>query len=747
MKDTDKTKEQLLDEMAKLRQKNAELEASESERKWAEQELRESQKRYQSLTEASPVGIFHSDSQGNYLYVNERWGEIASLSPEEAYGKGWENVLHPDDKKRVLTEWYKGCQEKRPFKSEFRFQPSTGISVWVLCQSSVEKNANGEVVGYIGTITDITYRKQLEETMRESEEKYRELVNTTVDAVISIDQNMRVVLWNPAAEKVFAYSEDEIMGQSLMKIVPERHWKAMEKGFAEFQKSGSGPAIGKSIEIEALGKDGMEFPIELSISSRKVCDTYIATAIARDITERRRAEEELKSSEERMRILFEYAPDGYYLNDFKGNFVDGNRAAEELTGYRRDELIGKNFLKLKLLSPKEIPKAAALLAKNVLGHPTGPDEFILHRKDGTHVVVDIRTFPVKIKGQSLVLGNVRDITKRKQAEEAVRESEEKHRTLVESAKDYIFMIDKDNKVLSLNKAGAFLFRTQPEKIIGKSIFELFPNEIATRYSVNLKKVFKTNKSSSHESKMVVEGKESWLSVSLNPICDHNGKVESVMGVSRDITAQKQAQEKIKRSLEEKEILLKEIHHRVKNNMQIIASLLRIQAADIKDEKIQAIFNGIHDRIRSMAVLYEMLYQSKDMAKVDLSEYIRRLTTHLVSTYRAGLGPTSLKLDVKDVYLDVKRAIPCGLIITELVSNSLKHAFLDGKKAEIAVEMHPDKGKKYTLVVKDDGVGFPEGADFRNTKSLGMKLVVDLVKQINGTIDLSRAKGTEFKIVF
>lgn len=493
MKDTDKTKEQLLDEMAKLRQKNAELEASESERKWAEQELRESQKRYQSLTEASPVGIFHSDSQGNYLYVNERWGEIASLSPEEAYGKGWENVLHPDDKKRILTEWYKSCQEKRPFKSEFRFQPSTGISVWVLCQSSVEKNANGEVVGYIGTITDITYRKQLEETMRESEEKYR--------------------------------------------------------------------------------------------------------------------------------------------------------------------------------------------------------------------------------------------------------------TLVESASDYIFTIDKDNKVLSLNKAGAFLFRKHPEKIIGKSIFELFPKEIATRYSGNLKKVFKTNKSSSHESKMVVEGKESWLSVSLNPVCDHNGKVESVMGMARDITELKQAAEQIKRSLEEKEVLLKEIHHRVKNNMQIIASLLRIQAADIKDEKIQAIFNGIHDRIRSMAVLYEMLYQSKDMAKVDLSEYIRRLTTHLVSMYRAGLGPISLKLDVKDVYLDVKRAIPCGLIITELVSNSLKHAFPDGKKAEIAVEMHPDKGKKYTLVVKDDGVGFPEGADFRNTKSLGMKLVVDLVKQINGTIDLSRAKGTEFKIVF
>jgi PAS domain S-box-containing protein len=472
----------------------------------------------------------------------------------------------------------------------------------------------------------------------------------------------------------------------------------------------------------------------------------IAERLGRFIT-RKEAEEALRNSEERFKILFEYAPDGYYLNDLKGEFIDGNKSAEELTGYRRDELIGENFLELKLLSPKEIPKAASLLAKNALGKPTGPDEFTLNQKGGTQVAVEIRTFPVKIKGQTLVLGNVRDITERKKAEAAVQESEEKYRTLVEGATDYIFMIGKDNQVLSLNKAGAFLFRKQPEKIIGESIFELFPKEIATKYSESLKKVFKTSKSSSYESRMVVEGKESWQSVNLNPVHDHTGKVVSVMGVSRDITAHKQADEQIRASLEEKEVLLKEIHHRVKNNMQIIASLLRIQAADIKDEEIQDMFSEIHDRIRSMSVLYEMLYQSRDMTKVDLSEYIRRLTMHLVSMYKAGLEPISLKLDIKDVHLDVKRAIPCGLIITELVSNTLKHAFLNGRKGEIAVEMHPDKGKKYTLIVSDNGIGFPEGLDFRNTESLGMKLVVDLVKQIDGTINLSRAKGTEFKIVF
>ncbi|GAH77497.1 unnamed protein product, partial [marine sediment metagenome] len=174
---------------------------------------------------------------------------------------------------------------------------------------------------------------------------------------------------------------------------------------------------------------------------------------------------------------------------------------------------------------------------------------------------------------------------------------------------------------------------------------------------------------------------------------------------------------------------------------------RIQASNIEDEKILEMFNVIHGRIRSMSLLYEMLYKSRDMARIDLSEYIKGLTTHLFSMYRAKGRLVSLKLNVKDVYLDAKRAIPCGLIITELVSNSLKHAFPNGKKGEISVEMFSDRGKKFSLVIRDTGRGFPEELDFHETESLGMQLVTGLVDQINGTIKLNRAKGTEFKIVF
>ena len=147
--------------------------------------------------------------------------------------------------------------------------------------------------------------------------------------------------------------------------------------------------------------------------------------VTTDIGERKRVEEELKSSEERLRILFEFAPDAYYLSDTNGTFIDGNKAAEELGGYKKEELIGKSFLKLKLLSPAQILKAAKLVAKNALGQPTGPDEFILNRKDGKQVTVEIRTYPMKIKDQKLVLGIARDITERKRADQALLESESK----------------------------------------------------------------------------------------------------------------------------------------------------------------------------------------------------------------------------------------------------------------------------------------------------------------------------------
>jgi len=208
-----------------------------------------------------------------------------------------------------------------------------------------------------------------------------------------------------------------------------------------------------------------------------------------------------------------------------------------------------------------------------------------------------------------------------------------------------------------------------------------------------------------------------------------------------------AEEQIKTSLEEKKVLLKEIHHRVKNNLQVISSLLNLQSRYIKDKQALEMCRESQNRIKSMAFVHEKLYQSKDVARIDLTGYIRELATNLCRLYGVNSNAVAVKINIEDISLGVDLAVPLGLIINELISNSLKYAFPKGKKGEIRIDLRSDNDRKFTLTVSDNGVGFPKDLDFRNTKSLGLQLVCTLINQIYGTIELDRSRGTEFEITF
>ena len=213
-------------------------------------------------------------------------------------------------------------------------------------------------------------------------------------------------------------------------------------------------------------------------------------------------------------------------------------------------------------------------------------------------------------------------------------------------------------------------------------------------------------------------------------------------------SKRQAEEQIKVSLKEKEVLLQEVHHRVKNNMQVISSLFSLQAGKIKDKQALEIFKSCQNRVKSMALIHEKLYKSEDFTRVDFAEYVESLSAHLLKSY--GLNPDiiQINIDIKDIFLDINTAIPCSLIINELVSNSLKHAFPYNKKGEIKIKMYSLNKEKIELIVCDDGVGMPEDVDFRNTDSLGLHLVNILGEdQLHGSIKLDRKKGTSFRIRF
>ncbi len=240
----------------------------------------------------------------------------------------------------------------------------------------------------------------------------------------------------------------------------------------------------------------------------------------------------------------------------------------------------------------------------------------------------------------------------------------------------------------------------------------------------------------------------WLDLFSFPLIDQKtGEMQGVIEYLRDITERKTAEDRLQTSLSEKEVLLREIHHRVKNNMQVISSLLNLQSRRIQDSDVLEMFRESQRRIRSMALIHERLYQSSDLSRIEFAQYLRNLASHLFHSYQVSANRVRLRLDTEEVFININTAIPCGLIVNELISNALKHAFPEGRTGEVAVELRRVQGDGYILRVSDDGVGLPDGLDFRSTETLGMQIVNTLVSQLDGAIQFTRDQGTAFSISF
>ena len=224
-------------------------------------------------------------------------------------------------------------------------------------------------------------------------------------------------------------------------------------------------------------------------------------------------------------------------------------------------------------------------------------------------------------------------------------------------------------------------------------------------------------------------------------------IERELRESTERRDRKRAEAQIKASLQEKEVLLKEIHHRVKNNLQIISSLLNLQADYLKDNQAIEIFKVSQNRIESMALIHEKLYQSKDLAKINFADYIQELATSLFCSYEVNLNAITLKMNIEDVILGIDSAIPCGLIINELIVNSLKHAFPEGKQGEISIDFCSKNASEFELVVSDTGIGLPKDLNLQNTKSLGLQLVNALTNQLEGNIKIMKNSGLKIIINF
>lgn len=483
------------------------------------------------------------------------------------------------------------------------------------------------------------------------------------------------------------------------------------------------------------------------------------------VSRQRQIEEDLRRSEERLKILFEFAPEAYYLNDLKGNFLDGNRAVEELTGYKRDELRGKNFLQLNLLPQGQAARVSALLARNNQGEATGPDEFVLNRRDGAQVTLEIRTFPVKIGDELVVLGSARDVTERKQLEKALHDKEQVYRQAAENSPNPIFSVDRQGTIHMWNRSCEHVFEYGPE-IIGCSYHDImWDNQQWLAVESLLAQVFQERVFSGVEiSYRCKSGDRRYMISRLYPFLDGEARIQGCVFANTDITERKTMELELQRLYEQarqdaaiKEELLREINHRVKNNLMAISGLILAEQhyAPVEERAIvgQAL-ERLDWRVRSLAEVHHFLSQT-GWSPVPLNDLVQRIIRVTIGAWSPDRH-VGVEVEPTNITASPRQASELALVIGELAINSLKHAFPSGSEApptliRVGFALENDLIR---LEFRDNGPGYPEavlslasqskldnGPSPQATFRVGLYLVRGIVAStLRGRLDLSNDHG-------
>lgn len=446
---------------------------------------------------------------------------------------------------------------------------------------------------------------------------------------------------------------------------------------------------------------------------------------------------------EQFRALLDESNDIIFLIRAKDCcLVDVSGSASQQLGFSRDE-----FLKMSIY---DIVKGDAIeiVYRMFLGN-TERINFTtsIGHKSGRLIPYEIDAHIVRLKDAVFAVAVARDVTERLKIEGELRRSEETYRVLFDSSYDGIVLLDRATmQVVDINNAARQIFKIERIEANFKDILDTFFYETISKNKVI--ELF-SKVETGGPAKFILKVRDStgrvfWADLTIKYVLIH-GK-DRIMIIIRDIDEKHLAEEQIIASLNEKEVMLKEIHHRVKNNLQVISSLLNIQTQYLRDPIDVEIFKDSQNRIKSMALVHENLYGSSDLSQVDFVSYIDKITTGLFQMYNQSTGRIHISLDLQSVSMGIDTAVPCGLIVNELISNCLKYAFPGDRKGEIRVFLYKS-GQTITLVISDDGIGLPEEFEVSNISTLGLQLVYMLVDQIDGKILLDRSAGTKFTITF
>jgi PAS domain S-box-containing protein len=504
-------------------------------------------------------------------------------------------------------------------------------------------------------------------------------------------------------------------------------------------------------ESAHVAKDGQRIPVEISADLFELNGKPTILSDCRDISERKQAEEKLRESEERFRQIFEESPSGMAIVGADFHYIQANTAFCKMLGYTEGELT--SLTAKDITHPEHLNQDVESVKKLLQGEiPAYRTEKRYIRKDKRIVWGSIVATVIRDKqGHAMYyLVMAQDITERKRVEEGLAREQSLLSSLITTIPDNIYFKDLDSRFVRINEAMSRSFGLRnASEAVGRMDSDFFAAEHAREALEDEKRVMSRGESmvGKEEKEIWPDGRVTWVSTTKVPLRDPSGKITGLVGISRDITAHKQAEEEIRASLEEKTVLLKEVHHRVKNNLQIVISLLNLQAVRTKNTAALDTLQETGNRVRSMALLHETLYRSHNLAHVNFANYIENICSHLFRSYGPKVAHIRLEPHLQDIDIDLDRAVSCGLIINELVSNALKHAFPASRAGRIEIELRTTPEEQIVLRVADDGVGLPPDLDIRQTGTLGHQLVFMLADKLRGAVEITRERGVAFRIAF
>ena len=713
------------------------------QRRKAEEELIESEETHRKLLrESFDAWIIHS--QGVLVDGNEAAVKIiGGKSVDELKGKPLLDFVHPDYREIVKKRAFKMYSQGGTvplLEEKFLKMDGTPIPVQVVATSLKYKGQNAVQVVF----RDMTEREKILKSLQQTKEELESIIESSPSAITVLDMNGRIKLWSPAAEKIFGWKKNEIIGKP-NPMVPPEHQELYQRQLKNISK-GSQFTLE---DVESLTRDGNRIYISLSVSPLLNSEGEVEhmLAIMTDITKRKKAEIRLKESENLYRTIFENTGAATILFNKDGLITLTNSEMEKVTGYKKEDIQGKRKW-MEFVHPEDLPIMMEYHKKREIDPRSAPKNYeirIINKKGelrNAQITVD------KIPSMDLYVTSVVDITNLKNAYQQLEESENRFRSMFENNPVAYQSLDVNGAYLDMNQPLCELLGYAKEELLGRNFKDYWSPEHREQFHEEFKDLNKDGFVNNQVIELITkkgEKKTVLLTCRLQKDTKTNKPIRSHC-ILTDVTEHQKILDKLQESLEEKEMLLKEIHHRVKNNLMIISSLLNLQSRSIKDKATLSVFRESQNRARSMALIHDRLYRSTDLKRINFGVYIQNLANELFHTY--VLDPAKIKLvyDVEELMVDINTAVPLGLIVNELAANAMKYAYPEGESGKIYICFHK-KGEKYILRIKDEGVGIPADLDISQVKTLGLQLVSSLTQQIDGEIELKRDKGTDFKITF